>query len=190
MLTTSDFGSRPFSAVFLDRDGTINVKPAAGAYVTSPADLVLLPGSARAVAELNTAGLTTVLITNQRWLSGPSGDPVRYAAVHDRLERLLAAEGAWLDAAYHCPHAAGTCKCRKPAPGMLLRAARDHGLDLSRAVTIGDSTTDLLAGQSVGTATVLLHPNGSGQVAADADAVASDLPAAVSLILRAKNYAT
>lgn len=184
-----ELGLKPISAVFLDRDGTINVKPAERDYVTAPADLVLLPGSARAVAELNAAGLTIILITNQRWLSGPSGDPALYAAVHERLERLLAAEGAWLDAAYHCPHAVATCDCRKPAPGMLLRAARDHQLDLSRAVTIGDSDTDLLAGRSAGTATVLLHPTAEDQATADADAVACDLPAAVRLILRTQDYA-
>lgn len=182
-----ELGLQSISAIFLDRDGTINVKPPDGDYVTSPADLVLLPGSARALAQLNAAGLTTILITNQRWLSGPSGDPVRYYAVHGELKRLLAAEGAWLDAAYHCPHAANTCDCRKPAPGMLLRAARDHRLDLSRAVTIGDSDTDLLAGRSAGTATILLRPNGGGQVAADA--VSRDLEAAVRLILGAQNCA-
>jgi D-glycero-D-manno-heptose 1,7-bisphosphate phosphatase len=84
----------------LDRDGTINVKAAAGEYVTSPADLVLLPGAGQAVAALNAARLRTVLITNQRWLSEPSADPRRYAAVHARLEQLLAHAGAWLDAAY------------------------------------------------------------------------------------------
>ena len=178
---------RSVSTVFLDRDGTINVKPADGDYVTTPNDLVLLPGAARAVAELNAAGLTTILITNQRWLSGPTGDLARYAAVHAQLEWLLAAEGAWLDAAYHCPHAAASCDCRKPAPGMLVRAATEGGLDLSRAVTIGDSDTDILAGRAAGTATVLLRPNGDGEPDAGADAVVSDLPSAVRLVLQAQN---
>jgi D-glycero-D-manno-heptose 1,7-bisphosphate phosphatase len=178
---------RGVRTVFLDRDGTINVKAAPGEYITSPADLVMLPGAAKAVAALNAARLRTVLVTNQRWLSGPSADPACYAAVHDRLEQLLAAEGAWLDAAYHCPHATGACECRKPGAGMLLRAAREHGFHLADAVIVGDSETDMLAGRAAGTATVLLRAYGG--TAAGADAVAEDLTAAVRLILSARESA-
>jgi D-glycero-D-manno-heptose 1,7-bisphosphate phosphatase len=177
------------STVFLDRDGTINVKAAEGQYVTSPADLVLLPGAGAAVARLNAAGLRTVLVTNQRWLSGPSGDPARYAAVHARLERLLASEGGRLDAAYHCPHAAGSCDCRKPHPGMLRRAAQEHRIELDKAVIIGDSVADLAAGRAAGTSTILLRPGAAGPADGSADAVADDLPAAVRLILQARNAA-
>jgi D-glycero-D-manno-heptose 1,7-bisphosphate phosphatase len=178
-------GPRAISTVFLDRDGTINAKPAEGQYITSPAELVLLPGAAKAVARLNAAGLRTVLVTNQRWLAGPAADPERYAAIHARLQQLLAADGAWLDAAYHCPHALASCDCRKPRPGMLLRAAMDHRIELPRAVIIGDSHTDLAAGRSAGTATILLRRGATEPVAADADAVADDLDAAVQLILQA-----
>jgi D-glycero-D-manno-heptose 1,7-bisphosphate phosphatase len=179
---------RRVGTVFLDRDGTINVKAAAGHYVTSPADLVLLPGAGRAIAALNGARLRTVLVTNQRWLSEPGADPRRYAAVHARLEQLLAHEGGWLDAAYHCPHAEGVCDCRKPAPGLLLRAAQEHGFDLSEAVMVGDSEADLMAGRSAGSATILLRAEGG---AADgADVVVEDLAAAVSLILSARTGAT
>ena len=182
-------GLRAISTVFLDRDGTINVRAADGSYITSPAALVLLPGAARAVAELNAAGLRTVLVTNQRWLSGSAGDPAGYAAVHARLEQLLAAEGASLNAAYHCPHAAATCDCRKPEPGMLRRAAADHRFALDEAVIVGDSDSDLMAGRAAGTSTILLRPGAGDPAAHGADAVASDLPAAVRLILQAKNAA-
>src|SRR5580704_15337432 len=93
------------TTVFLDRDGTINVKAPDGEYVTSPADMRLLPGAAAAIARLNAAGMRVILVTNQRWLSGPASDLAGYARVHARLEELLAAEGAHLDAAYYCPHA-------------------------------------------------------------------------------------
>jgi D-glycero-D-manno-heptose 1,7-bisphosphate phosphatase len=179
---------RAISTIFLDRDGTINVKPAEGEYVTSPADLVLLPGAAGAVARANAAGLRIVLVTNQRWLSGPAGDPARYAAVHARLEELLAAEGGWLDAAYHCPHPAAACDCRKPGPGMLQRAAREYPIELDKAVIIGDSDSDLMAGRAAGTATILLRPGAPGP-AAHADAVADDLRGAVRLILQAQTAA-
>ena len=187
------------STVFLDRDGTLNVKAAAGEYITSPGELILLPGAGRAVARLNTAGLRTVLVTNQRWLSEPSADPVRYRSVHGRLEELLAAHGAWLDASYYCPHAIDVCGCRKPGAGMLQRAAAEHGFSLRASVVIGDSTTDLMAGRLVGARTILLRPEpdepaGRSEPAGEAgetdqlaDAVATDLPAAVGLVLRARN---
>jgi D-glycero-D-manno-heptose 1,7-bisphosphate phosphatase len=180
-LTVSAPNLHGLHTVFLDRDGTINVRAAIGEYVRTPAELVLLPGAAKAVAALNAAGLRVILVTNQRWLSEKSADPGCYAAVHARLKQLLAIEGAWLDAAYHCPHASGTCPCRKPKAGMLHRAAREHSFDLSGSVIVGDSDTDLLAGQAAGTATILLRGNGTGAVSSDA--VVEDLDAAVHLIL-------
>jgi D-glycero-D-manno-heptose 1,7-bisphosphate phosphatase len=175
-------GVRTVRTVFLDRDGTINVKPPEGAYITSAAELSLLPGAARAVAELNVAGLRIILVTNQRWLSGPLGNPACYAAIHARLEQLLAAQGAWLDAAYYCPHAIATCDCRKPGAGMLRRAADEHRFNLADAVMIGDSDADMAAGRSAGTATILLR-GGEGSTSPSADAVVDDLPAAARLIL-------
>ncbi|MGE2816593.1 D-glycero-alpha-D-manno-heptose-1,7-bisphosphate 7-phosphatase [Mycobacterium heidelbergense] len=172
---------RHVRTVFLDRDGTINVKAAEGEYIRSPAELVLLPGAAKALAALNAAGIRTVLVTNQRWLSEPSADPACFAATQDRLQELLAEEGARLDAAYHCPHAADSCDCRKPLGGMLFRAAREHDLDLAESVMIGDSDADVMAGRAAGAATVLLRPGGGE--AANADVVVDDLAAAVRLIL-------
>jgi D-glycero-D-manno-heptose 1,7-bisphosphate phosphatase len=173
--------------VFLDRDGTINVKPPEGEYVTAPDELVLLPGAARALARLNAAGVRTVLVTNQSWLSRSSGNAAGYAAIRARLARLLAAEGARLDADYHCPHAPATCDCRKPHPGMLLRAARELRFDLDKAVIIGDSDSDLLAGRAAGTSTILLQPGADSLAAANADVVADGLPSAVRLILHARS---
>ena len=176
--------------VFLDRDGTINLKRPEGEYVTSPGELVLLPGAAQAIASLNAAGMRTVLVTNQSWLSRSPDNAARYAAVHARLEQLLAAEGARLDAAYRCPHARETCDCRKPLPGLLLRAAREHQIDLSRAVMIGDRDSDLMAGRAAGTSVILVRPGavaGAGDALAGADIVAEDLSAAVRLILQARS---
>jgi D-glycero-D-manno-heptose 1,7-bisphosphate phosphatase len=184
----SALNPRSLHTVFLDRDGTINAKAAIGQYITSPADLVLMPGAAKAVAMLNAAGLRTILVTNQRWVSEQSAGSARCAAVHDRLEQLLRFEDAWLDAAYYCPHPVGVCDCRKPAPGMLRRAAREHSFDLAGAVIVGDSNTDLLAGRAAGSRTILLRASGDGVVGADA--VVRDLDAAVRIILRARGNAT
>ena len=169
---------RGITTVFLDRDGTLNVKAPEGEYITSPADLVLLPGAAHAVAQLNAAGLGTILVTNQRWLSSPAADPRRYAAIQARLNELLAAEGARLDACFHCPHPAGSCDCR--------RAAAEHRLDLARAVIVGDTVDDMAAGRSAGTAAILLRDPRLDATASVADAVVADLPAAVRLILAAR----
>lgn len=175
---------RNVRTVFLDRDGTINVGAAEGEYIRSPAELVLLAGSARAIAALNAAGLRTVLVTNQRWLSEKSADPAVFAAIQRRLGELLAREGARLDAAYHCPHAANSCDCRKPLAGMLLRAAQEHHFDLAESVMIGDSDIDMMAGRAAGTATILLRPG--AEESDGADIVVDDLPAAVELILNAQ----
>lgn len=177
---------RNVRTVFLDRDGTLNVKAADGEYIRAPEELVLLPGAAKAVAALNAAGLRTVLVTNQRWLSEPAADAARFAVVEDRLEELLADEGARLDAVYHCPHAAASCDCRKPGAGMLVRAASELGFALAESVMIGDSETDMQAGRAAGTATVLLRAGDAD--AKGADAVADDLAAAVRLILSAKGF--
>ena len=136
---------RCFRTVFLDRDGTINVKPPEGEYVTSPSGLVLLPGAGAAIARLNASSVEVILATNQRWLSRLP-DVTPYERVHARLEELLAAHGAHLDGAYYCPHAPGCCCCRKPAPGMLERAANEHGFSLADAVMIGDRESDIMAG--------------------------------------------
>ena len=173
---------RRCSTVFLDRDGTVNVRAAAGQYVTSPAGLSLIPGAAAAISRLNTASVRVILVTNQRWLSCPAHSFSDYALVHARLRELLAADGAHLDAAYYCPHAHGSCDCRKPSPGMLQRAAREHGFALDAAVMIGDAETDVAAGRAAGTATVLLR-SGQQTVSRNADFVVDDLAEAVDLVL-------
>jgi D-glycero-D-manno-heptose 1,7-bisphosphate phosphatase len=168
--------------VLLDRDGTVNVKAPHRGYVTSPAGLVLLAGAAAAIAALNAAAIRVILVTNQRWLCDPARNPADYALVHVRLEELLAAAGAHLDAAYCCPHDRGRCSCRKPGTGMLTRAAEEHRFSLDTAVMIGDSETDVAAGRAAGTATILLRP-GAQAVPGGTGLVASDLAHAVRLIL-------
>jgi D-glycero-D-manno-heptose 1,7-bisphosphate phosphatase len=168
------------AAVLLDRDGTVNIKAPEGQYITSPGDLVLLPGVAGAIAQLNAASVQVILVTNQRWLSTMT-DMMPYQRVHARLEELLAENGAHLDGAYYCPHASGSCHCRKPAPGMLERAAEEHLFSLTEAVMIGDSESDIEAGRAAGAATILLSATPDAPSRA-ASAVAN-LAEAVRLIL-------
>lgn len=171
-----------WQAVFLDRDGTVNAKAAEGSYVADPEDLVLLPGAAAAIARLNRARIRVILVTNQRWMAGAGPLATeRYAATHARLVHLLERAGARLDAAYHCPHQVGACRCRKPAPGMLLDAAREMDLDLLATALVGDAESDVAAGRAVGAATVLLDPTGLRPTAADA--TLPDLVAAADWLL-------
>ncbi len=159
------------AAVFLDRDGTVNIE---AGYIRELENLNLIPGAAEVIRGLNEAGVPVVLVTNQ---SGPARDyyPESWVhQLHERLEKLLAAEGAHLDKIYYCPHLPDgivpeytqDCDCRKPEPGMLLAAAKDLDLDLSRSFMIGDKATDVEVGQRVGAKTVLLT-SGYGQQVLD-----------------------
>jgi D-glycero-D-manno-heptose 1,7-bisphosphate phosphatase len=145
-----------FYAVFFDRDGTLNCPAPPGRYIRQPNELRLLPGAAAAVRRINAAGLPAILATNQRWLSEPSANLGAYTRIETKLTRLLASEGAWLDSAYTCPHALGSCRCRKPLPGLLLRAAEDFTLSLRNSFFIGDSISDVQAGLAVGATAVLI----------------------------------
>ncbi|MEU3352492.1 HAD family hydrolase [Streptomyces sp. NPDC037389] len=169
---------------FLDRDGTLNAKPPDGRYIRYPAELVLLPGAAEAVRELNAHGRRVVLVTNQRGVARRLMTSADLAAVHARLAALLRGHGAFLDAVYVCPHEVGECGCRKPLPGLLRAAMRDfRDIDPADSVMIGDSESDVLAGKAAGTGTVLLQGPGKPPDNTTADLVTTDLRMAVGLLL-------
>ncbi len=113
-----------YDIVFLDRDGTVNVRVPDG-YVDDPERMLLLPGAGAAVARLNASGARVVVVTNQRGLATGRLTRAAYDAVTGRLADLLAAEGAHLDATYVCPHDHGECVCRKPADGLFRAALAD-----------------------------------------------------------------
>jgi D-glycero-D-manno-heptose 1,7-bisphosphate phosphatase len=144
-------------AVFLDRDGVINRKAAAGKYVTRWEEMQILPGVATAIGRLNRAAFLVIVVSNQRCVAKGLITPAELDALHERLREKLAREGASIDAIYYCPHERyPLCGCRKPAPGMLFGAARAHGVDLSRSWMIGDSEADVAAGRNAGSKTALL----------------------------------
>jgi D-glycero-D-manno-heptose 1,7-bisphosphate phosphatase len=170
-----------FTTAFLDRDGTINVKAPEGDYITRPDDVVLLPGAARAVARLNARDVLAVLVSNQRGIARALFTHRDLDLVTDRLMQLLAEEGARLDGVYICAHDEGECDCRKPLPGMLLRAARENpNIDLGAAVMVGDAESDVAAGIAAGVTTIRLN---SGEETSRADYAADDLADAVDWIL-------
>jgi histidinol-phosphate phosphatase family protein len=144
-------------AVFLDRDGTLIHDRH---YLSDPAGVELLPGAARAVARLASAGFFVVLVTNQSGIGRGYFSEADYRAVHARLEELLAAEGARLHASDHAPAADESPDPdadRKPGAGMFLRAARDHAIDLAQSIWIGDRLRDVLAAERFGGRAILVH---------------------------------
>jgi D-glycero-D-manno-heptose 1,7-bisphosphate phosphatase len=143
-----------FAAALLDRDGTINVKAPEGEYIERPEEVRVLPGAAEAVRRLNEAGIPVYVVTNQRGIALGRMTEDDLAAVHRRLDELLAEAGARVDAYYHCPHDKGVCDCRKPGTAMLERAAAEHGFALERSVMVGDAESDVEAGCRVGARTV------------------------------------
>jgi D-glycero-D-manno-heptose 1,7-bisphosphate phosphatase len=144
--------SRP--AVFLDRDGTVirHVD-----LLAAPEQVELLPGAASAIRRLKASGRATVVVTNQPVIARGLATAEQIARVNEQMVHLLALEGATLDGIYVCPHHPAfnaACDCRKPAPGLLLRAADELGLDLASSVMIGDRASDIEAGRRAGCTTI------------------------------------
>ena len=139
----------PWDIVFLDRDGTLNVRRRG--YVDHPDSLRLLPGAAQAVAALNRAGCRVVLVTNQRGLATGALGWSQWEAVTARLEERLAAAGAHLDHIGLCPHAEGSCDCRKPAPGLFHAALRAAPWARpERCAVVGDMPSDVVPARALG----------------------------------------
>jgi len=142
------------AAVFVDRDDTLMRDVP---YCSRPEDVTLLPAAAQAVRRWNEAGLPVFLVTNQSGLARGYFDRPTLERVHERLRELLGKEGARLDALYVCPHApADACPCRKPEPGMVEQAAREHGIDPRQSVVVGDRMLDVLLAKRVGARAVIV----------------------------------
>ena len=180
-------GSRP--AIFVDRDNTIIEDPG---YLRDCDRVQLLPGAAGALARLRDAGYPVVVVTNQSGIARGYLTEEELAAIHQRLQQLLETHQTGIDAFYYCPFLDGPnavveeyhrdSELRKPKPGMLLAAARDLDLDLTRSWMVGDSERDVQAGHAAGCRTILIgervrddepHP----------DFIAKDFPSAVDWVL-------
>lgn len=157
----------PITTVLLDRDGVLN---ADDDLIDRVERLVLLPGAGQAIARLNQAGVGCFVITNQPVIARGLCSEQTLGRIHARLLEEVAGCGGTIEAIYHCPHHPEThhregvpalrrgCRCRKPAPGLIFQAQRDHGFDLRGAVMVGDRETDLRAGHAAGIRTVLIAP--------------------------------
>lgn len=174
-------------AAFLDRDGTLIELVH---HLTDPGDVRLIDGAGQAVKRLRAAGWNVVIVTNQSVIGRGKLTETGLAEVHAEMNRQLAAEGAEIDALYFCP-LAPTQKdprviedpMRKPGPGMLLQAAREHGLDLSASWMVGDTLSDMLAGKNAGCRSLLVRTGYGQNVDTDFDAEAPTLVEAAEIIL-------
>jgi D-glycero-D-manno-heptose 1,7-bisphosphate phosphatase len=174
-------------AVFLDRDGTLNRETG---YLHDWADWLWLPGAPQALARLHGRGYRLVVVSNQSGLARGLYGKEAVDALHRRVNEDLAGFGAAIEAFYYCPHHpefSGGCSCRKPKPGLLLRAADDLGLDCRESWMIGDKMSDILAGRAAGCRSILIRTGYGRQAEAEAPAglpVVDDLPAAAECIIR------
>jgi histidinol-phosphate phosphatase family protein len=160
--------------------------------MNDPDHVELLEGAARALARLREAGFAIVVVTNQSGIARGIISTNQYEAVRDRVESLLAAAGASVDATYMCPHhpdITGPCDCRKPGSALFTRAAADLGIDLARSALIGDRWTDIAPATALGARGLLVPgpdtPSADvGRASASAE-VAPTLESAVDRILAA-----
>ena len=152
-------------AVFLDRDGTINRYVG---FLRKIDDFSLLPGAAEAIRRINESGYLAIVVTNQPVIARGEVTERELEQIHNKMETLLGAEGAYLDAVYYCPHHPDKgydgeipelkiqCGCRKPEPGMLLAAAEKYNIDLRQSYMVGDSESDVQCGIRAGCRSVKL----------------------------------
>ena len=159
-------------AVFLDRDGTINKYVG---FLRNIDEFELIDGVAEAIKGINDSGYLVIVVTNQPVIARGEVSFDELNMIHNKMETLLGRQGAYLDAIYVCPHHPHkgyegerpelkfTCDCRKPKPGMLLKAARDFNIDLAQSWMIGDSENDIKAGLSADCQTALIGIENLGQ---------------------------
>jgi len=158
-------------AVFLDRDGTISVYKG---FITKAEDFELLPGVAQVIKQVNKSGYLAIVVTNQPVIARGECSFEELQRIHDKMETDLGKEGAFIDAIYYCPHHPDKgfegerleykqdCDCRKPKPGLLLRAATDFHIDLSKSIMVGDSQRDIDAGRNAGVGECILVERNAG----------------------------
>src|SRR3954462_11528932 len=167
-------------AVFIDRDGTLMRDVD---YCGDPNEVAVFDAVPTALQRLRAAGYKVIVITNQSGIGRGYFNEKVYRAVEAEVERQIGA--GLIDATYFCPHSpSDACECRKPEPGMVLQAAREHSIDLSRSYFIGDKDSDIQCGRRAGTKTILVRTGYGGDADENAaDTVVRDLVAAVRVIL-------
>ncbi len=159
-------------AIFLDRDGTINRYVG---FLRKIDQFELLPGVAESIRRINESCYLAIVVSNQPVIARGEVTECQLREIHNKMETLLGEKGAFVDAIYYCPHHPDRgydgeitelkieCDCRKPKPGMLIKAAEDYNIDLSQSWMIGDSENDIMAGKAAGCKTALIGTGTFGQ---------------------------
>ena len=190
------------TAVFLDRDGTINEEEG---YLDSLDKLKIIPSAYEAIRLINESGMKVVVISNQAGVARGFFTEDFVKVTHEHLQTALRQQGATIDNFYYCPHHPTEgiepyrkdCNCRKPAPGMLLRAVQDLNIDLTRSYLVGDRFNDMEAGKKIGVRGILvktgfgqslLQDDGPDEATPEnkPDFIAADILEAVKWILKNK----
>ncbi len=172
-------------AVFLDRDGTINIDVG---YINSPDDFELVPRSLEALILLRHAGYKLFIVTNQSGIARKLISHSQLSAVHDKMVSLLSPHGISFREIFYCPHHPDEeCQCRKPNPLFVRQAALKYDLDLSRSWFVGDKTADVQCGKNAGTRAILVKTGYGGndkKHPAKPDFIAADLYEAARHIIK------
>lgn len=175
-------------AIFLDRDGTINTYVG---FLRSPSEMELIDGAAKAIQRINNSEYLAIVVTNQPVIARGEVTVQGLREIHKTMETLLGEAGAYIDALYYCPHHPHKgyegevselkidCDCRKPKPGMLIKAANDFNLSLNESWMVGDGENDIKAGKAAGCHTALIGSKDYGQ-----NITANSLLTAIEEILR------
>tara|TARA_B100000029_G_scaffold503165_1_gene579639 strand:+ start:539 stop:1027 length:489 start_codon:yes stop_codon:yes gene_type:complete len=149
-----------FKAVFLDRDGVINEERKD--YVKNLNEFIILKGISKAIKLLKEKNFLVIIVTNQSAINRNLLTVDELNKIHDHLQDILKKDNAVCDAIYYCPHKPDeNCNCRKPKPGLLLRATQENNIDLKNSFLIGDSMTDIEAANAIGCKGILLKENES-----------------------------
>lgn len=157
-LTQEFFSGQKY--IFLDRDGTLDVRPPKAHYVEKPEDFIWLPGAKEAVKKLKDAGYFIILVSNQAGIAMGKMTDEDVALVNEKMQDDLLEIGACIDAIYYCPHGwDSTCSCRKPKPGMLYQAQKDYSINLPECCLIGDDERDVRTAENADVRGILVDEN-------------------------------
>lgn len=185
--------SKSKKAVFLDRDGVINIERS---YICKPEEFTLYPFTGEAIKKINDAGYLAIVVSNQSAIARNMCTVEQVEKVHDKLKEELNKSGAHIDAIYYCPHLPDLdlksgdpkylkdCDCRKPKTGLFEKAAHDYNIDKENSWMIGDSSRDIVAGKNFGCKTIgVLTGHGKKGYSESLDYISGNLLEAVEFIL-------
>lgn len=183
-------------AIFLDRDGTMNVSKG---FISNADDLELIPGTIEAIKAINKSGALAIVITNQPVIARGECSFEELHNIHNKLKTLLGEKGAFVDDIFYCPHHPDKgfegeipelkfdCECRKPKTGMIDEAVKKYNIDLSKSYMVGDSTMDLELARNAGVKSVLVDTGfagNDGKYGRSCDIEAKDLLDAIEKIIK------